>query len=84
MNENLGENFLDGEHEDCNCSWCTEMTPAYAKLFKLLEDNHFGWNNKEIKNLVDQIKENHEFIHETLENVMDEMEEQDEKDLGEN
>ena len=84
LNENLGEHFFDGEHEDCDCSWCKEMIPAYSQLFRLLEENHYGMNNKEIKNLVDQIKENHEFIHETLENVMYEMEEQEEKDLGDN
>ena len=85
LNENLGEHFFDGEHEheDCDCSWCKQMIPAYSKLFKLLEENHFGWNNKEIKELVEQIKENHEFIHETLENIMDDIDELDEN-LGDN
>lgn len=83
MNENLGENFFDGHDEECNCMWCCEIQPAYSKLFKLLEENHFGWHNKEIKMLVDQIKEHHEYAQDTLETITDAMEMEDEN-LGDN
>lgn len=76
VDENLGEDFFNNSTEEtCNCSWCREMIPAYSQLYKLLEENHYGMNNKEIKTIVDQIKENHEDTHDALGNALDEVEE---------
>lgn len=77
VDENLGEDFF-AEHPDeneCNCSWCKEMIPAYSQLYRLLEENHYGMNNKEIKTILDQIKENHECTHDDLGNAIDEIQE---------